>query len=202
MAKIEKIFLVCVLGAVPPITGFLAGWWGTFKFLPVNQVITAAGIGLLLGLVIDCLFLRKWVEQAYQMDLRYWMAIYLFYSIGVFGLFMGVPIFNLFLALPAAFFMSRRLVNMHANTSEFSRFGKGTRLFATVVLAMICLESATIALIDPTTGDNLKGMFGVDFEVTKPMIWGIVLIGGSVLLILQWWFIKKTMQIFNKTTSG
>ncbi len=201
MAKIEKIFLVCVLGAIPPIAGFLGGWWGTFKFFPVNLVITAAGLGLFLGLVIDSLFLKKWVDKAYQMDLRYWMAIYLFYSIGIFGMFMGVPIFNLFLALPACFFMSRRLVNMRAEAGELSRFGKGTRLFATIVLAIICLTSAIIALIDPTTGANLKGMLGVDFEVTKPIIWGIILIGGSVLLILQWWFMKKTMQIFSKTTS-
>ncbi len=45
MTTIEKIFLYGILGAIPPIAGFLAGWWGTFQFLPVDRIILAAGGG-------------------------------------------------------------------------------------------------------------------------------------------------------------
>ena len=195
MLKIEKLLLTCILGAIAPISGFLAGWWGTFWFLPAALVAVAAGAGLILGLVVDAFFLKKWVNHAPGIDLRIWMVIYLFYSVAVFGFFMGVPVFNLLLGMPAGYLMGRRLVISRADEEQINQLGRWTQVFTTAVLGLFCLASAALALRDPSTGANLRGMLGLGFEVTTPMIWGIILIGGGLLLALEWVLTEIAMQI-------
>jgi len=195
MAKIDKLLLTCILGAAAPIAGFLAGWWGTFKYLPAALIAAAAFAGLVLGLVLDALFLKKWVPAALVMDLRIWGVIYLFYSVGVFGFFMGVPVFNLLLGVPAGYLMGRRVVVTEAGEGHVQRLGRRTQVFTIVVLGLFCLASAVLALRDPFTAANLQGMFGLEFEVTRIMIWGIILIGGGVLLALEWVITEIAMQV-------
>jgi hypothetical protein len=57
--------------------------------------------------------------------------------------------------------------------------------FSTGVLAAFCAASAWLAVNDRTTAANLEGMFRLGFHVTDGMIWGIILIGGALLLGLQ-----------------
>jgi hypothetical protein len=63
-------------------------------------------------------------------------------------------------------------------------------------LCYLCLYSA---LNDSYTGDNIKGMLNLKFEVTNTIIWLIVLIGGFALLVIQH-FLTKTIAtyIYNK----
>jgi hypothetical protein len=68
-------------------------------------------------------------------------------------------------------------------------------MVTTCILALVCGASATVALIDPYTADNLEGMLGLSFHVTMPMIVGIILIGGSLLLVMQWWLTKKSVEL-------
>ncbi len=44
-----------------------------------------------------------------------------------------------------------------------------------------------LALTDPYTAGNLEGMLGLGFQVTQPMVLGLILVGGSMLLAAQWW---------------
>jgi hypothetical protein len=57
--------------------------------------------------------------------------------------------------------------------------------FAFVVLLIVCFCSAYIALLDPFTGANLRGMLGLSFEVTKTHIRFVIIFGGAGLLLLQ-----------------
>ena len=91
--KPEKIFLGLVLGAIAPIFCFLSGWWGAYLFAPENQIPIFMLAGLGLGIAIDLLFLGQWVRLAYQVPPIILIAIYLFYSIGIFGFCMGVEFF-------------------------------------------------------------------------------------------------------------
>jgi len=186
MQTIEKIVTGILLGAVAPILCMLIGWWGTFSFLPDRLTFLAAGMGLLAGVLVDVVFLQKWVAGFYSMSLQAWMAVYLFYSTGMFGFFMGVPVFNLALAVPAGFFMGSRLARRNACQDEVRRMKRSTCVFTTGVLAVVCAASAAVALFDPYTAANLQGMLRLPFEVTRGMVVGIILVGGTALLLLQW----------------
>ncbi|MCX6071740.1 MAG: hypothetical protein NTU91_12940, partial [Chloroflexi bacterium] len=58
--------------------------------------------------------------------------------------------------------------------------------FTMAVLAIACIASATIALLDPYTAGNLEGMLGLPFEVTTGMIVALIVIGGVGLLVFEW----------------
>lgn len=198
MNTIEKAFLGIILGAIFPLVGFLVGWWSTSQLLANVWVFTIALVGLSLGLVVDGFLLKKWVARAYEMDVRIWMGISFFYSICVFGFFMGVPIFNTALAIPAGLIIGRKLAHQPVSAEEIKRLKLRTNLFITGVMAFICVSSAFLALRDPTTAANLEGMLRLNFEVTRGMIIALIIVGGMALLGLHWWLVGNSIQIAQK----
>ena len=186
MRVVERCGLALVLGAIPPIIGLLAGWWGTAAVLPERGVAIAALCGLVAGLVVDALFLRRAMAWADAAPYWLWGAVYLFYSIGAFGFLMGVPILVAVLGLPAGILLGGRLARQGATAEQVRGTARHASAFTAAVLAIACTASATIALLDPYTAGNLEGMLGLSFDVTTPMIVALVIIGGAGLLALQW----------------
>jgi len=186
MNKFEKIFCGLLIGSVLPITGFLAGWWSLSQNANNLIIGVAAFGGLGLGLLMDAFFLKKWVANAYRMPSTILMAIYFFYSVCVFGFFMGVPVFNVVLALPAGVFIGASLAHLNLNPIEEKKKVHQALTFTLLVMGLICSASAFLALRDPTTAANLEGMLRLRFTVTQPMIVALILVGGSALILLQW----------------
>jgi hypothetical protein len=191
----EKGFLGIFLGAIPVIIGFLSTWWIMFAYVttPVLVMLVIAGIGA--GILVDIIWLKKWVANAFRMDLRIWMAIFIFYAICVFGFFMGVPVFNVFLAIPAGLFMGRKMANHPVSPEAEKQLVQKTNFFTTGVMAFICVSSAYLTLRDPTTAANLEGMLRLHFAVTQGMIIALIIVGGAALLVIHWWLGKKSYQI-------
>ena len=193
MRRLERLLLTLVIGATPPIVGLLAGWWGTVSLLPDRGVAVAALAGFAAGLMIDLVFLRRWIAGAHSAPLWAWAAAYLVYSIGTFGFFMGMPVFNLLLAVPAGFLFGGRLARERISPDHVRRMARRASAFTTGVLAAACLTSAALALADPYTAANLEGMFSLPFDVTTPMILGVIVAGGAALLAAQAWAIHATI---------
>lgn len=194
MKRLDAVIIAVFIGAVPPIAGFLVGWWAALSLLPERAIPFAALGGLLVGFVIDMVFLRRWVRRAYDTGYGVWMALYLFYSVGLFGLSMGVPVLNVLLGVPAGLYVGARLAHEHADQRQTSLMARCTALFTTAVLGLVCSASALLALLDPYTAANLEGMLGLGFRVTQPMIIGIIAIGGLALLVLEWWLTHKAVE--------
>jgi len=157
--KLEKIFLGFILGAIAPIFCFLSGWWGAYLFAPENQIPIFMLAGLGLGIVIDLLFLSKWVRLAYHIPPIILIAIYLFYSIGIFGFCMGVPVFNIGMGLLAGFYIGRRLGLESMASQEKQRIIHWTGLLASFVLAVACLAALALAAGETSLAANINGMF-------------------------------------------
>jgi hypothetical protein len=195
MRKIEIVAIGLIYGAIPIIAGSLAGWWLIIPYVPERLIFAGLLAGFFVGILVDVLFLRRWIRRAYSMRPIVWGGIYLFYSVGLFGMFMGVPIFNVGLALPAGCFVGAYLANRAAQPPEVKAAARRSSLVTTGILALICVASASIALIDPYTAGSLEGMLGLPFHVTTLMIVGLILIGGSFLLVLQWWLTKTSVEL-------
>jgi hypothetical protein len=195
MQILEKLLIGILLGMIFPILGFLAGWWGMLPFLPERLLVFSTLLGLSLGLLVDAVYLRKWVSRAYDLDLKVWMVVYLFYAIGMFGLFMGVPVFHLILALPAGLFIGSKLAHQDASLTELKPVTRKTCLFTTAVLAVVCTLSAAIALIDPYTASSLQGMFGLPFEITRGMLVELIVVGGITMLGTQWLVVSLLIRL-------
>jgi hypothetical protein len=70
-----------------------------------------------------------------------------------------------------------------------------TCVFTTGVLAAVCVLSAVIALVDPYTSLDLQRMLGLQFEVTRLMLAGVIATGGIALLLLQWGMTSKVIHL-------
>ncbi|MCE5258303.1 MAG: hypothetical protein LLG44_04485 [Chloroflexi bacterium] len=185
MTRMDRVFLWLVFAPVLPILLFLAGWWGSLPLAPENRIVVFCLLGLALGIAADFLFLKKLLARGYQQPLWLLAGVYGFYMIGLFGFQMGVPLLNVLPGLVAGFYAGRQaLLAGWDEPTQRLRLRQVTR-FSLAVLAVICAVSAWLALSDPTTGRNLQGMLGLEQEVTRPMLWGIILIGGALLLVLQ-----------------
>ena len=94
LAGIERLFLMVVIGFIFPILLGLAGWWSSIPFVPEKSIIYFALGGFMLGVLLDMVFLRYWTRNALRLPLVWPALVYMFYSVGMLGFFMGVPAFN------------------------------------------------------------------------------------------------------------
>jgi hypothetical protein len=60
---------------------------------------------------------------------------------------------------------------------------------------LVCTSSAFLALGDPYTSANLKGMLGLHFDISYSMLVWICVLGGLFLLVLQYLMIRLTARI-------
>jgi hypothetical protein len=194
MRNIEKAVIGIVLGVVPVIACFLAGWWIGIPLVPESRIVYCALAGLVLGILVDVIFLRSWIRHAYSMKAWVWMTIYVFYSIGLFGFFMGVPVFNVMLALPAGIFVGRRLAYIGADITLLQKTRRQAAVFTASIMGLVCITSASIALASRSTASDLQGMLGFSFQITPMMMIGIIFSGGAILLALDWWLTNKSVE--------
>ena len=188
--KIEILFLGAVFGGIFPILCFLIGWWSGVSILPEGSIKYTALGGLLVGIIVDVLFLKKWVIQAYMMDLKWLIAIYLLYSIGLFGFFMGVPVFNLLLGLFAGFYMGLRMAEEKKTKAEAESIFRKTGLFTSFVLGVTCVTAIVIAATDASTAANINGMFGLNDPLSIETILILSGVGGAALVVLEYYLTR------------
>ena len=198
LTKLEAPVTAFVLGAIPPIAGLLVGWWGSLPCNSETWIARFALAGLSVGFLIDAIFLRRWFRRRYAMSWLVWLGIFVFYSVGMFGLFMGMPAFNVALALPAGLVVGGKLAAARCDSDRAQRIIRRACIFTSLVLAAVCTASATIALLHPSTASELQHMLNLGFEVTSAQVTSLIIVGGGALLVLHWTIIafvaRRTWQ--------
>ena len=185
-----------------------------FGFLPVLFCVAAAGFtnivlleergigywalgGLCVGLIIDAIFVKRWVRNAYQMSDKVLAALYIFYSIGVLGFCMGIPILEFPLGMAAGAYAARKMYHSKAGPEEFERTVKKVSVFAAVVMVLICSLIALWAIAGEMIGYRVDTPV-LSFTFTVPIFSAVVLIGGTVLVLLQYWLTRTAAKITSK----
>jgi hypothetical protein len=184
--SLERFLFGLILAPLAPLAGLLAAWWAGVAWLPEKWVPLAALAGLCAGIIVDIFILKRLVDRARQMNTLFWAIIFLFYTVGIFGFFMGVPVFNALLAIPAGFVAAVKLRDHTGSTAGIGRAARKAAWFTTAGLFLVCAASALIALASSSTPSDLKGMLGLGFEVTRGMILALILVGGTALLAFNW----------------
>lgn len=186
----DRVLLALIYAPAPPVLLFLLGWWGSLEMMPGRPVAVFAFGGLALGVAFDAVLFKGWMAAGYRMPLAVMALLYILYSVCMFGFLMGVPVGAVLLALPASIYAARRASAWGLDHGRAVAHLRRVAWFCVLVLALACTASATLALRDPSTSDNLRGMLGLSFDVTTAMIYGIILIGGGLLLVAQYWLVK------------
>ncbi len=185
-SKIERFAFGLILAPLAPLSGLLGSWWVSFALLPERWIPICSISGFALGILADIFLLKKLVVRAHQNGMIFWTAIFFFYSVGIFGLFMGMPVFNAGLSILAGFIVGGKLARTAADRSQVRTATLRTCIFTTSTLACICLATATLALNETSMPAQLEGMLALPFTVTWGMIWGLILAGGVGLLVFNW----------------
>ncbi len=185
-SKIERFAFGLILAPLAPLCGLLGSWWVSFALLPERWIPICSISGFALGILADIFLLKNLVSRAHQNGMIFWTAIFLFYSVGMFGLFMGMPVFNAALAILAGFIVGGKLARKKADRSRMRTATRRTCIFTTSILACICIATAFLALNEASMPAELEGMLALPFTVTWGMIWGLILVGGAGLLVFNW----------------
>jgi len=187
----DRILLGLLYGAVAPVVLFLAGWWLSLPFVTGPAILVAALAGLTLGLLVDVALLPRLLRRGYSLPGPVLVGLYGFCSVLVFGMFMGVPVPQLALGAVAGAFAARGGHGIRA-----------TRRMTVGWLAFFCVASAALALASPSTAADLEGMLALPFEVTTPMVVGLVVVGGAALLAAQYWVTGFAARLTRRGTGA
>ena len=196
MSKVESIFVGLIIGPVLPIVLFLAGWWISLSFVTDWTVFVFGLIGLGIGFIVDLIFLKQWISRAYMWQTKVLAGVYIFYSVGVFGFFMGVPIFNLAVGIMAGIFMGRRFYHSGTTKERLHTGVQKVSLFTASTMGVVSVASAYFATKDlRDTALNLRGMFKLSFLPTDQMIIVLIVVGGIGLVLGQYFSTKRLTHL-------
>lgn len=173
---LDRAVLTLAYGAVAPVTLFLVGWWGSLPFLTDRRVLAIGGVGLLVGLAVDVPLHRWWRRHGYSAPVGVLAALYGFYAIMIFGVFMGVPVPLLGLGLAAGVFAARSRRDLRA-----------TARLSAAWMTLACCGAAAFALASPSTPADLTGMLALPFAMTWTMVGWLIAVGGVLLVAAQYW---------------
>ena len=187
MRTTDKILSWVVLAPMAPIALLLAGWWGSLPALGDSPLVGVFALsGLTVGLALDATALRKRMGSLYSISDRALVLVALFYSVGMYGFFMGFPAFNAAIGVVGGYAVARRAAVMGWPRERALSDGRNVAITVTLILGALCVATALMALNEATMGAQLQGMLGLPFKVTWPMIYAIIGVGGTGLLALQY----------------
>jgi len=195
--KAETVILWMLFGTPLALICFVAGGFISVVMFDEKHVLAMALAGLAVGIILDAVFLRRPIKNAYRINNKILIALYIFYSIGALGFCMGVPILNFGVGIVAGFYTARKMQCTKADQIQCNRNIKRTAIFSAIVMMLMCCLTGTWALVGGMIGYRFESPV-LSFTFTVPILVGIVLTGGLILSLLQYWLTSKAANIVVK----
>ena len=190
MSKVDKSISVVILGLIAPVVLLLTFWWGSIPFVPDRIIPYFAISGLVLGVILDVTLLRKFIFTLFTLPLYALITIEIFYSIMIYGFFMGLPVANSFVGILGAYIIAKSCIFKRNSQAEAKKSIHYNIIVSAVILCILCIFSAILALNESSICSQIKGMLNLPFDVTIQMVWLIIIVGGSLLITFQYYFSK------------
>ena len=108
---------------------------------------------------------------------------------------MGLPVFNTFLGLSAGYYFGNRICFNKVESEKHPKLINQVSMFAGLIMTFVCISSGFLAIYDNGAAGMIQDVLGLSYEVTRTMLWGIVLIGGIILIIVNILLTRLTMII-------
>jgi hypothetical protein len=190
MGKLLRIIEVAILGMFFGFLPLVACFVGIILFAGMvfgPEVLEAWALwSLVPGVVIDVVFLKKWVRGAYQMNSKILAGIYIFYAVIALAMGMGVPIFNFALCIAAGVYIARKMHFAGADEETRRRAFKRMAGFCAGVMVFICCLITLWAIVGRMIGYEFETPW-LTITFTVPIFFAVVLSGGAALVLLQYW---------------
>lgn len=189
MSKLEKTIVGVLLGVACAWLSFVV-WWYTAAIahmylgaISVDMVIVAALTGLLVGIVLDVLFLRGWIRRFYTA--RLWLLAILYGALCVVAVasFMGFPVGTFALGLLAGAYAGRRQI--HNPSDDVARHGlRRVAFFAALLTTGAALAIGLLALHEQSVVELFPTVLGFG---SWSVGFAVVCLLCAVLFGAQYW---------------
>jgi hypothetical protein len=194
MKNFEKKINGLIIGSIFPLSlGLLSVTIWVLFDKAENRPFIYLVSGLLIGGLIDLKFLKSWINRRFNLPIWIIASIYLVYNIFVYGFFMGLPVFNAFLGLLAGYYFGNRICFNKVESEKHPKLINQVSIFAGLIMTFVCISSGFLAIYDNGASGMIQNVLGLSFEVTRSMLWGIVLIGGLTLILANILLTRITM---------
>jgi len=194
MKDIEKKINGLIIGSVFPLSlGLLSVTIWVLIDKSESRPFIYLISGLLIGGLIDLKFLRGWINRRFNLPIWIIVMIYLVYNVFVYGFFMGFPVFNVFLGLLAGYYFGNRICFNRVESEKRPKLINQVSIFSGLIMTLVCISSGFLAIYDNGAAGMIQNVLGLSFDVTSPMLWGIVLIGGFILILVNVFLTRYTM---------
>ncbi len=208
MSKFESIVVGLFVGIACPLLAFTGFWWlaGVLHLcipgFPLYIVIVSASIGLLVGLLLDIFFLRKWVKRFYLANLWLMRGVYLGLCAIAVAFFMGFPVGTFVLGILAGVYMGRRERHAHPDKVTAGPMIRRTALMVASVTTLAALPIGFFALKEPDVLALLERLSGFSQDSLRGCI-GLTIVGllCIILFLMQYWFTNKAGKTATKKIS-
>jgi hypothetical protein len=197
---IETLLLIISFGLLPLVFCLLATLIITAVLFEIQVIEAWVLWSLMPGIIIDIIFMRRWVRNAYQMSKKVLVPIYLFYSVVALGMGMGVPIFNFALCIAAGLYIARKMHLAGVDEEIRKRNFKRMAVFCASVMVLICCLITLWAIAGQMIGYKFETPC-LSFTFSVPIFFAIVLAGGAMLVLLQYWLTNITARLTFKLLS-
>ena len=168
---VESLVLYVFFGLVPVMAIFMA----TVLFAAIVFDKEVLGpwtlLGMLPGVLIDVLFLKRWVKNAYQINAKIIGGLYIFYSVCALGFFMGIPLGCVFLGVLAGFYAGRRFSLTGNNQINSKSYFRRVAIFSSAVMVLMCALITLWAIAGNMIGYEVE--FPVSFTLIAPIFWAV-----------------------------
>jgi hypothetical protein len=197
LGKIESVVLGMFFGFGPIVFCFLATMVIASIFFGKEALGPWVLWSLVPGIIIDILFLKKWVRNAYHTNSKILAGIYLFYSVVALGMGMGLPILNFVLGIMAGVYAARKMHLIGTDEQSRNQAFRKTALFCAIVMAFMCCLMTLLGIVGKVPGSKFETPL-LSFTFTVPVFFTIVLTGGAVLVLLQYWLTRTAAKVTTK----
>ena len=102
-----------------PLIFFLWFWWLSLTLVKEEAIFLLAFAGLIIGVLIDILFIKRIVKNSLKVKYSWLMVITIFYHILILGFFMGVPVFNVIPGIIGAIYLAQRSKSESLSSEKF-----------------------------------------------------------------------------------
>ena len=202
MNKTDKLIFGSIIGVFFPYLFALIAIGIGFYLFKENGMPYLFVAGLITGIIADLFFLKRLLANLFDLQYRLLVGGYILCNIFIYGTFMGFPVFNLAMGAIAGYYVGRKIVVKNINSTEREILIKKASTFSALIMIVICISSAFIALREKTIGEELQGMLRLDFIPQKDLIITGIIIGGTALIVIQYFVTRIVVPKTVKAGKG
>ena len=197
------------LGVACPLLAFVLFWWTTAAFhfylvdISVSVIIMAALTGLVIGIVLDILFIKRWVKRFYTANVSLLIVVYLGLCMVSVAFFMGLPVGTFALGIAVGAYAGRRQRHMQTHGTSVTTALRKAAFLAAFVTTATAFPIGILVLYDQSVLKLLDTIFGFDqASLRGPVGLAMVIFLCLVLFLVQYWCSRQAGKLTFRIGSG